>query len=122
MLVGALTAAALGVGFVEVRKDRGAGADSDGWRRRSSPPDYRDRQVEFGFRRDLVRASDRVLMVDDWVETGATALTAKALVEDSDASWIGVAVVVDAAQDGRFRRALHLGLPITTGPQLLAFT
>jgi len=108
VLVGALTAAALGVGFVEVRKDRGAGADSDGWRRRTSPPDYRDRHVEFGFRRDLVKAGDRVLMVDDWVATGATAVTVKGLVEDSGATWIGVATLVDAVRDSRFRRDLPL--------------
>jgi adenine phosphoribosyltransferase len=104
LLVGALTAAALGVGFVEVRKDRGAAADSDAWRRRTAPPDYRDRQIEFGFRSDLVKAGDRVLMVDDWVATGATALTVRGLVEDSGATWVGVAAIVDALDHSRMRR------------------
>lgn len=108
VLVGTLTATALGVGFVEVRKDRGSGADSDAWRRRLSPPDYRDRHVEFGFRSDLVKAGDRVVMVDDWVATGATALTTKGLVEDSGATWLGVAALVDAVGESRLRRDLPL--------------
>ena len=72
-LVGALTAAALGVGFVEVRKESAQASDSDRWVKRTTGPDYRDRHVVFGFRRDLVRSGDRVLMVDDWADTGATA-------------------------------------------------
>ena len=107
-LLGALTAAALGVGFVEARKHGHAAADSDAWLRRTSPPDYRDRHVRFGFRKNLVRAGDRVLMVDDWVDTGATAVTIKALVEDSGAEWVGVAAIVDALEDGGLRRRLPL--------------
>lgn len=35
-------------------------------------------------------------MVDDWIETGAQATAVDRLVEDAGASWVGVAVVVDA--------------------------
>jgi len=108
VLLGALTASELGVGLVEVRKDRAPAADSDAWYRRTSPPDFADRQIEFGFRRALLRAGDRVLMVDDWVATGATALTVKGLVEDAGATWLGVAAVVDAVTDARLRRDLPL--------------
>jgi adenine phosphoribosyltransferase len=62
----------------------------------------------FGFRRDLVRAGDRVLMVDDWAATGETARVVRALVEDSGAQWIGAACIVDALRDARFRRELPL--------------
>ncbi|WP_460661016.1 phosphoribosyltransferase family protein [Kribbella swartbergensis] len=107
-LLGALTAAALGVGFVEIRKDCGQATDSDRWVRRTTGPDYRDRHVVFGFRRDLVMAGDRVLMVDDWADTGATALVARALVEDCGARWIGAACVVDALGNARLRHDLPL--------------
>ncbi|MFD7161516.1 phosphoribosyltransferase family protein [Kribbella sp. NPDC059898] len=105
-LVGALTAAALGVGFVEMRKEGGSSVDSERWVRRTSGPDYRDRQQVFGFPRRLVRAGDRVLMVDDWVETGATARVARGLVEDCGARWVGVAAVVDGLTEPRVRHEL----------------
>ncbi|MER7250975.1 phosphoribosyltransferase family protein [Kribbella sp. NPDC000426] len=105
-LVGALTAAALGVGFVEMRKDAEPAVDSDRWLRRTSGPDYLDRHVVFGFRRDLIRSGDRVLFTDDWVDTGATALTARALVEAAGARWIGAACIVDGLTEPRLRREL----------------
>lgn len=107
-LVGALTAATLGAGLVEVRKDPGPAADSDAWLVRTTPPDYRDRHIEFWFRRDLITSGARVLMVDDWVATGATALTVQALVDATGASWVGCATIVDAATDSRVRRDLNL--------------
>jgi len=105
-LVGALTAAAVGVGFVEMRKDAGSAVDSDRWVRRTTAPDYRDRHVVFGFRRELIRAGDRVLMVDDWIDTGATARTARRLVEDCGARWIGAACIVDGLTERRLRHDL----------------
>jgi adenine phosphoribosyltransferase len=107
-LMGALAATTLGVGLVEARKDPGPAADSDAWLTRTTPPDYRDRHIEFGFRRDLITSGDRILMVDDWVATGATALTVKALVDATGASWIGCASIVDATTDSRVRRDLRL--------------
>jgi adenine phosphoribosyltransferase len=105
-LVGALTAAALGVGFVEMRKDAEPATDSDRWVMRTTRPDYRDRHVAFGFRRDLIQRGDRVLLVDDWVDTGATALAARALVEDCGARWIGAACIVDGLSEPRLRHEL----------------
>ncbi|HWD82454.1 MAG TPA: phosphoribosyltransferase family protein [Kribbella sp.] len=107
-LVGALTAAAVGVGFVEMRKAAGSAVDSDRWVSRTSAPDYQDRQQVFGFRRRLVRPGDRVLMVDDWADTGATAVVARALVEDCGATWIGAACIVDGMMDPRLRHELPL--------------
>jgi adenine phosphoribosyltransferase len=106
--VGALTAASLGVGFVEMRKNGGPATDSDRWVRRTTAPDYRDRHVAFGFRRDLLRSGDRVLMVDDWAQTGATALAARALVDDCGAHWIGAACIVDGLTNARLRHDLPL--------------
>lgn len=107
-LVGALTAAALGVGFVEVRKNAGPATDSDRWVLRTTGPDYQDRHVVFGFRHGLVLAGDRVLMVDDWAATGETARVVRGLVDDCGAEWIGAACIVDALHDARFRRDLPL--------------
>lgn len=107
-LVGALTAAHLGVGFVEVRKNGGPATDSDRWVLRTTAPDYRDRHVEFGFRRGLVNAGDRVLMVDDWADSGSTARVVRQLVDDCGAQWIGAACIVDALTDPRLRHDLPI--------------
>jgi len=107
-LLGALTAAALGVGFVEIRKNIGQATDSDRWIRRTTGPDYQDRHVVFGFRHGLIKSGDRVLMVDDWADTGATALVTRALVQDSGAHWIGAACVVDALANAHLRHDLPL--------------
>lgn len=105
-LLGALTAAALGVGFVEMRKAGGTSIDSDRWVRHTTAPDYQDRHVVFGFRRHLIRPSDHVLVVDDWIDTGATAQAAKALVEECEAHWIGAACIVDGLMEPRLRYEL----------------
>ncbi|WP_433163385.1 phosphoribosyltransferase family protein [Kribbella sp. CA-247076] len=107
-MLGALTAAALGVGFVEIRKDRGPATDSDRWILRTTGPDYQDRHVVFGFRHNLLKAGDRVLMVDDWADTGATALVARDLVHATGAHWIGAACIVDALTNPHLRHNLPL--------------
>ncbi|MEU2615599.1 phosphoribosyltransferase family protein [Micromonospora sp. NPDC007271] len=107
-LLGPLVALALGVGFVEVRKDRTPSCDSDAWLHRTTPPDYRDRHLRLGFRRTLLDPSDRVVLVDDWIDTGGQALGVLALTEGAHATWLGAATVVDALGSHQLRRRLKL--------------
>ena len=107
-LLGVLTASALGIGFAEIRKDPSRGADSDSWWETSTAPDYRDRHLDLGLRRSLLRSGDRALFVDDWIATGAQALASKRLVEMSGADWIGASVVVDGLEESAVRRHLDL--------------
>ena len=105
-LLGVLTARHLGVGFAEVRKDPSRSADSDAWWETSTPPDYQDRHLRLGLRRSLLQSGDRVLFVDDWVQTGAQVQACHTLVEMSGATWLGAAVVVDGLETNAPRRAL----------------
>ncbi|WP_426595645.1 phosphoribosyltransferase family protein [Cellulomonas sp. McL0617] len=107
-LLGALVARSIGVGLVEVRKDPGRACDSDAWREATTRPDYRDRHLRLGVRRDLLRSGDRVLFVDDWVATGGQVEACHRLVQASGAHWIGAAVIVDALPDPRLRRDLEI--------------
>ena len=107
-LLGPLVALHLGVGFVEVRKDVTPAGDSDRWIRRTTPPDYHDRHLEFGFRRGLLDAGDRVLAVDDWIDTGSQAATIHAMVTGTGATWLGLACIVDGLDDPRLRRDLRV--------------
>ncbi|HET6706447.1 phosphoribosyltransferase family protein [Amycolatopsis sp.] len=107
-LLGPLVALHLHVGFVEVRKNRAASGDSDAWLRRTTPPDYQDRHLSLGFRKHLITGADRVLFVDDWIETGGQAHSAHLLTQDAEATWLGAAVVVDALSSSRVRRDLDV--------------
>lgn len=107
-LLGPLVAIHLGVGFVELVKNHGSAADSDAWLRVTTAPDYRDRHLRLGARRTLLSSGERVLFVDDWVATGAQVEAAHALVELSGASWLGAAVIVDAAERAQVRRKVNV--------------
>jgi adenine phosphoribosyltransferase len=107
-LVGPLVALSLGTGFVEVRKNRTPVGDSDPWIRRTTAPDHRDRHLELGFRRHLLRSSDHVLLVDDWVDTGSQAHAVRAMVDSAGATWAGFSCIVDGLDDPRLRRDLGL--------------
>lgn len=107
-LLGALVALELGVGLVELRKDPEPATDSDRWITARTPPDYQDRNLKLGLRRDLLPPGSRVLFVDDWIETGGQAIAARQIVEAAEARWCGATVIVDALTDARLRRDLEV--------------
>lgn len=107
-LLGPLVATHLGVGFVELLKDRIPAADSDVWLHATTAPDYRDRHLRLGMRQALLNSREQVLLVDDWVATGAQVEAAHALVERSGATWLGAAVLVDGAERAHVRRRVNL--------------
>ena len=107
-VLGPLVAVHLGVGFVEVRKRAEPLADADAWLKTTTPPNYRDRQVELAARRVLLEPGDRALLVDDWMATGGQGLGVRRIVDASAATWLGAAILVDALPDNRTRRALNV--------------
>jgi adenine phosphoribosyltransferase len=92
-LLGAAVAVELGAGFLPVRKGTGLfpGEKSFG----QTAPDYRGLRHTLRLQRAAIGAGDRVLLVDDWVQTGTQAMTVKALIEDGGATWLGCSVLVD---------------------------
>jgi adenine phosphoribosyltransferase len=92
-ILGGAVAHALGVGFVAIRKEgplfAGSKVESVGAR------DYRGREHRLRLRRDSLEPSDRVVLIDDWCETGSQATTAMGLIESCGAAFLGVSVVVD---------------------------
>lgn len=96
-VLGALAARALGVGFVLARK---AGSVHPGSEAEiATEPDWRGRHVEVRIGADAVTVRDRVLMVDDWIETGSQARTARRLLARLGAPLVGVSVLVDDTTD-----------------------
>lgn len=106
-ILGPLVAQASGAGFLDMRKNLTEKGIADPVLIRNTPPDYQGRTIPWGVRRRRLRPGQRVLFVDDWVDTAATAETARRLVLDSGASWVGAAVLVDSTSSTR-RRDLNL--------------
>lgn len=94
-IVGPLVAATLGVGFVEAYKNTRTRQIADRVVWRSTGPDYRSRELQLGVRARHLGAGDRVLLVDDWADTGAQLVALQQIVLAVGASYVGAAVIVD---------------------------
>ena len=95
-IFGTAAALRLGAGFVPVRKP---GSIHPGPKAvHVAGPNWRGNEVEYELQRAAVSGADRVLLVDDWAETGSAALAARALVEECGGTWVGVSLLVDQLQ------------------------
>ena len=100
-ILGAAVARELAAGFVAIRKE---GSLFPGEKvERRTPADYRGRELTLRIQRDSIQPGDRVVLADDWLETGWQAQTARALVEQCGGAFLGVTAIVD--QLPRDRRA-----------------
>ena len=95
-ILGAPVALNLGAGFVAIRK-RGAIHPGPKAIVRAAR-DWRGNEPELLVQRAALTPADRVLLVDDWIETGSQAQAARQLIEECGATWVGLAVLVDQAK------------------------
>lgn len=109
-VLGPLVAQSLNVGFVQAYKDMRGGDLADGMYVRLTPPDYKDRVLALSVRRRLIPAGARVLIVDDWIETGGQVDALARIISDAGAELVGVATIVDDAEAGTRRRFAVRGL------------
>jgi adenine phosphoribosyltransferase len=96
-VLGGAMAAHTGAGFVAIRKQ-------DGWLpgevlERVTEPDWQGRTHALRLQREALVPEDRVVLVDDWYETGAQALAARELIESTGATMLGMSIVVDDLSD-----------------------
>ena len=96
-MVATLVANALGVGLVLVRKPGSVHPRSES--EVAATPDWRGRHLELRVSREAIRANDRLLVADDWIETGSQTRTLAHLVQRLGARLIGVSVLVDGTTD-----------------------
>ena len=89
-MFGALTAGALGVGFIPLRKPGKLPAATYNV---SYELEYGSAALEI--HTDALDADDRVLIVDDLIATGGTAAASCALVEKTGATVVGCAFVIE---------------------------
>lgn len=86
-LFGAGVALELGTGVVMIRK-----GDSVPWTTKSAEfTDYTNKTKHFEIADDVLKPNDKILIVDDWSETGAQLKAAISLVEKMDGIVSGVA-------------------------------
>lgn len=92
-LLGAAAAVELGVGFVPVRKGEGLFPGDKVVRR--SAPDYRRLRHTLRLQRSSLGPADRVVLVDDWIETGSQAAAVRDMAAECGSAWAGCSVIVD---------------------------
>jgi adenine phosphoribosyltransferase len=92
-VLAAVVARELDAGFIAIRKPGaihpGPKAELEG------PLDWRGRETRLRLQRHVVEGGERVLVVDDWAETGSNALTARELVEMCGGEYVGLSLLVD---------------------------
>ncbi len=98
-LLGGAAAVQLGVGFVPVRK--GSGLFPGVKVTRTTAPDYRGVVSDLRLQRAALGSGDRVVLVDDWVETGSQVLAAREMIAECGATLVGCSVIVDDLTDQR---------------------
>jgi adenine phosphoribosyltransferase len=100
-LLGGAAALQLGVGFVAVRKACGLFPGKKLVRK--TEPDYRGIRHTLRLQQASLQQGDRVLLVDDWIETGSQALAVRDLLSQLGVELAGCAVVVDQMGPGHGR-------------------
>ena len=110
-ILGAACVLELDVGFVPIRK--GAGLLPGPKAAVETSADYRGGRQTLRLQRAALADGDRVLLVDDWIETGSQAAGARALVEGCGAACLGVAAIVNQLPPDRAERLtrVHALLP-----------
>lgn len=96
-VLGALAATELGVGLVLARKPGSIHPNAQ--TETAATPDWRNRIIDVRISRTAVKRTDRLLLVDDWIETGSQARTVATLLQRMGASLVGVSVLVDDTTD-----------------------
>jgi len=114
-ILGGAVALRAGVGFVPIRKEGGLFPGAKVTARAKA--DYRGTEHLLRLQRESLRPGDRVVLVDDWAEEGSQAAAARQLIETCDASWAGLALIVDQLNTSN-RSALEPVSAIVTADEL----
>jgi adenine phosphoribosyltransferase len=96
-VLAACVALELDAGFVAIRKP---GSMHPGPKAElTAPKDWRGNETVLRLQLHVVGAGERVLVVDDWAETGSKALTARRLIEECAGEYAGLSLLVDQLPD-----------------------
>jgi adenine phosphoribosyltransferase len=96
-ILGAAVALELGAGFVAVRKPGGIHPGPKATV--VTQPSWRGHPVTLQVQRSAIEPGERVLVVDDWAETGSQATAAKQLIAECGGEYAGLTMLVDQLSD-----------------------
>lgn len=113
--LGMAVAIQLQVGFVPVRKDQSflPGVCLEAL----SQPDYKGARHSLRIQSHALEKKARILLVDDWVDTGSQALCIKELIQAAGAELSGVACIVDQSS-AEVKKKLGLFKSLITNQEL----
>jgi adenine phosphoribosyltransferase len=96
-VLAACVALELDAGFVGIRKPGGMhpGPKVE----LAAPRDWRGIETTLRLQRHVLGDGERVLVVDDWAETGSKALTSRRLIEECRGVYTGLSLLVDQLPD-----------------------
>jgi len=114
-ILGGAVAVRAGIGFVAVRKETGLFPGPKVIERAAA--DYRGIEHLLRLQQQSLSERDHVLLVDDWAELGSQALATRRLIEQTGATWAGVALIVDQLEPSR-RAELEPVTHIVTADEL----
>lgn len=103
-IIGAALAYTLGKGFIPIRKKGKLPAEVES---QEYALEYGTDRIEI--HKDALRTGERVLLIDDLLATGGTALAAAALVEKLGAVVVEMAFIVDLPEVGGKKKLLQKG-------------
>lgn len=106
--IGGAIAFELGAGLVPIRKKGKLPFDTY----------EQDYELEYGtdtleIHADAVRKGEKVLLIDDLIATGGTAIAAIELLRKTGADVVGAAFIVDLPDLGGMERIVKMGIPVT---------
>jgi adenine phosphoribosyltransferase len=96
-ILGGAAAVAIGAGFVGIRK--ASGHLPGDLLLHDGRLDYAGRPTRLRLQRSRLTRQSRVLVVDDWFETGAQFDAARTLVESTGATVVGASLLIDQTSD-----------------------
>lgn len=105
-VIGAAVAYKLGVGFVPIRKSGKLPAETFS---QTYALEYGSDTIEI--HQDAIAAGESVLLIDDLIATGGTAMAAVSLIDQLGGNIAGCAFVIDLPDLGGMQRLQNLGLP-----------
>ncbi|XP_038670718.1 adenine phosphoribosyltransferase isoform X1 [Scyliorhinus canicula] len=103
-ILGAAIANRLGKGFLTIRKEGHSCVETKG----EAYSDYTGRQKMLEMRTDVVKTGLRILLVDQWIETGGTMEAAIALIENQGGTIAGIAAIcIEETKGGKRIKAKY---------------
>lgn len=115
-----IAAIELDVPLVYARKNQPITMKGDPYKEKSESHTHK-KAVELIVSSEYLHASDRVLIIDDFLATARTILSLVGVVEQSGATLVGIGSVIEKIFEGGRDKLAHLGLPIVSLARISSF-